>query len=52
MTDRAVEHRELDEQFQSELHTDQRTENRLTWKGLAALVITGCVAFARQRWWV
>ena len=49
MSEQATDPSELEEQFRSELQTDQRTENRLMWKGLAALVITVCVALARQR---
>jgi hypothetical protein len=37
---------------QTELHRDQQVENRLFWKGLAALLFTVAVAVARQRWWI
>lgn len=34
-----------------ELERDQRTEDRVFWKGVLALVITVLLALARQRWW-
>ena len=37
---------------QTELHRDQQVENRLFWKGLAALLFTVAVAVVRQRWWI
>lgn len=40
------------ELVQTELEHDQQIENRLFWKGLAALLFTGLVAVVRQRWWI
>jgi hypothetical protein len=35
-----------------ELRDDERVEDRILWKGILALMITGALAYARQRWWV
>jgi hypothetical protein len=37
---------------QTHLKSDQKVEDRLLWKGLAALLFTVAVAVARQRWWM
>ena len=36
----------------AQLEQDQRSEDRLLWKGALALVGVVALAFARQRWWI
>ncbi len=36
----------------AQLERDQRSEDRLLWKGALALVGALALAFVRQRWWI
>lgn len=36
----------------AQLERDQRSEDRLLWKGTLALVGVLALGFVRQRWWI